>query len=189
MGALIAGWAAAALMALSTIAVPHMAPMPEGSRDARTRQALWALRAPSGPDRLHVHVIAADCSCTDRLFAHLVRRGPFPGTDEIVLFVGSDPAKEARARAAGFRYAAVSAAQLAARFGLEAAPVLFAFDAARLRYAGGYFDHPSAIRPLDEAIHARLGAGESPEGLPVYGCAVSAPLRRSLDPLGIAYPD
>ena len=71
---------------------------------------------------------------------------------------------------------------------LEAAPVLAAFDATgRLRYVGGYYAHPSTVSPLDEKIYAQLATAASPEPLPVFGCAVSARLQKSVDPLGIVY--
>jgi hypothetical protein len=183
----VALWAAAALVAISSIALPHMAPMPGASRAARTTQALLALRR-EAQRALVVHVIAAHCSCTERLFAHLVERGASADAEEVVLFVGEDAAKQAAATRAGYRYATVAAADLTARFLLESAPVMFAFDArGTLRYAGGYFNHPAAITPLDERIVARVRRGELPASLPVYGCAVSSRLRESVDPLGIVY--
>jgi len=185
--ALIAIWAAGMLLAISTIALPHMAPMPGASRAARTTQALLALRRDPRREFI-VHVIAAHCSCTDRLFAHLVQRGPFADADEVIVFAGEDAAKQAAAMRAGFRYVNVDAEALARRFLLESAPVMFAFDAhGALRYAGGYFNHPSARSALDEGIREQVRRGASPEPLPVYGCAVSARLRESVDPLGIVY--
>lgn len=182
---LIAAWAAAALYAISTLALPHMAPMAQASRADRTIAALRALRETPGRG-LVVHVIAAHCSCTERLFRHLVERKRFDGVDEIVLFAGDDARKQADASRAGLRYATVTDDMLVQRFALEAAPVMFELDAdGRLRYAGGYFDHPSALRPLDESLHARIGRGEPVAPLPVYGCAVGAALREKVDPLGI----
>jgi len=178
-------WAAAALFGISTLALPHMAPMAQASRAERTIAALLALR--ESRDRgLVVHVIAAHCSCTERLFRHLVERRRFDGADEIVLFAGEDARKQAEAARAGLRYATVTDEMLVKRFALEAAPVMFAFDAGgKLRYAGGYFDHPSALRPLDETLHASVARGEAVKPLPVYGCAVGAALREKVDPLGI----
>jgi hypothetical protein len=187
VGVLIGAWAIGTLLAISTLALPHMAPLPETSREARTMRALLGLRTAADRE-LVVHVIAARCSCTERLFAHLMRRRPFGGADEIVLFVGDDPRKQEAARGAGFRYATVTDGQLQERFALESAPVMFVFDRRdRLRYAGGYFNHPSTVSPLDEDIHGRLIRGEAPPPLPVYGCAVSARLKDQLDPLGIVY--
>jgi thioredoxin-related protein len=183
--ALITAWAAGLLYVISTLALPHMAPMAEASRADRTIAALLALREARGR-ALVVHVIAAHCSCTERLFRHLVERPRFGDAEEIVLFAGVDAAKESQAARAGLRYATVTEDELAKRFALQAAPVMFVFDAGdRLRYAGGYFDHPSALRPLDEPLHTRIARGESTPPLPVYGCAVAPALRDRVDPLGI----
>jgi hypothetical protein len=184
---LLAGWAVLTLLAIGSLAVSHTAAMPEPARGAQLAAAALALRQDASRPFL-VHVISARCSCTERLFAHLMERGPFPGTGELVLFVGEDPSKQAAAARVGFRYRALSAAELSGRFELEAAPVLLAFDAAgRMRYVGGYFRHPSAIFPQDASIHAQLARGATPAPLPVYGCAVSASLQKKVDPLGIVY--
>jgi hypothetical protein len=185
--ALIGGWAAAALLGISSLAVPHMAAMPGAPHEARMTRALLELRQRDAT-RFVVHVIYERCSCTERLFAHLVSRGAFADAEEVLVFVGEDTSKRDAATRAGFRYVAISPSDLSARFGLEAAPVLLAFDApGRLRYAGGYFDHPSTVTSLDEKIYARIVAGESPRALPVFGCAVSPRLQDSVDPLGIVY--
>ena len=106
-----------------------------------------------------------------------------------MLFVGEDAPKRAAAARAGLAFATLSAADLPERYGLEVAPVLVAFDArGHLRYAGGYYDHPAAISPRDETLHAQLVRGETPKALPVFGCAVSAQLQATLDPLRLIYP-
>ena len=183
--ALIVAWAGATLFAISTLALPHMAPIGEATRGDRTMAALLALREDRGRG-LVVHVIASGCSCTERLYRHLLERRRFGAMDEVVLFVGDDARKRADALRAGLRFATVNDEELVRRFALESAPVLFVFDAqSRLRYAGGYFNHPSAVHALDQDIEARLARGEKVSPLPVYGCAVGAALRDSVDPLGI----
>jgi hypothetical protein len=186
--ALIGAWATVAMVGLASMSLGHMAAMPEPRDEARLIRELLALRR--DPARaFFVHVIYAGCSCTARLFAHLTQRARFADAEEIVLFVGEDPAKRRAAASAGLRFAAASPAELAARYGIEAAPLLIAFDAAgRLRYAGGYYNHPSTIFPLDEKIHAQLAQGAAPAPLPVFGCAVSPRLQDAVDPLGIVYP-
>jgi hypothetical protein len=185
--ALLAGWALVVLIGLASMSLGHMAAMPEPGDEGRLVRELRALRV--DPDRgFVVHVIYAGCSCTSRLFTHLTQRPRFADADEIVLFVGDDPAKRSAAERAGLRFTTTSPAVLAERYGIEAAPLLVAFDAAgRLRYAGGYYNHPSTIFPLDEKIHAQLAQGGAPAPLPLFGCAVSARLQASVDPLGIVY--
>jgi hypothetical protein len=186
--ALLAGWGVVVLVGLASMSLGHMAAMPEPGDEGRLVRELRALR--TDPDRgLVVHVIYAGCSCTARLFAHLTQRPRFADADEIVLFVGDDPEKRRAAESAGLRFTTAAPAALAQRYGIEAAPLLIAFDAAgRLRYLGGYYSHPSTIFPLDEKIHAQLAQGAAPAPLPVFGCAVSPRLQKSVDPLGIVYP-
>ena len=185
--ALLAAWAALTVLAIGSLGVTHTAAMPQPSKGERLIQAMLALKQ-SPNETLVVHVIAAGCSCTDRLFAHLMERRPLAGAREVVVFAGEDPAKQSAAARAGFAFTGISPEELAARFGLEAAPVLFVFDpAGRLRYAGGYYSHPATIFPQDEKIHAQLLQGVTPEPLPVFGCAVSPRLQKAVDPLGIVY--
>jgi hypothetical protein len=184
---LLAGWVIITMVGLASLSLGHMAAMPEPDDQARLTREMLALRR--DPARsFFVHVIYAGCSCTERLFAHLTERARFPGADEIVLFIGEDPAKRRAAELAGLRFITASPAELAARYGIEAAPVLIAFDAGgRLRYLGGYYNHPSTLFPLDEKIHAELAQGAIPKPLPVFGCAVSQRLQKSVDPMGIVY--
>jgi hypothetical protein len=184
---LVLVWAALALVGISSLGVSHMAAMPEPAKEERLVLAALALR--KDPARaFQLHVIYEKCSCTERLFAHLLRRGAFPDVEEMVLFVGESTARREAVERAGFGFAILPPAQLRSRYGLEAAPVLLAFDrAGALQYAGGYFDHPSAVKSLDEAIHADLARDRKPRQLPVFGCAVNPALQERLDPLGIVY--
>jgi hypothetical protein len=185
--ALIAGWLGLALLGIASLGVSHTAPMPKPTPEERLTHALLDLRAKPG-SMLLVHVIYGRCSCTERLFRHLVQRRALPDMDEAILFVGDDAAKREAARKAGFRFATVTAAELEARFDLQVAPVLFAFARdGRLAYAGGYFDRPAAVVALDERIISEVQRGAPAEPLPVYGCAVSPELQKSVDPLGIVY--
>jgi hypothetical protein len=182
---LLAFWAVGVLFGMAALSFGHISAMPDP--EARLARELLALRSDPGSS-FYVHVISADCSCTQRLFAHLVERARFAGANELVLFVGRDPARQAAAERAGMRFVSASPEQLAARYGIEAAPLLAAFDAGgRLTYLGGYYDHPSTVFPRDEKIHAELAGGGAAAPLPVFGCAVSARLQKSVDPLGVVY--
>jgi hypothetical protein len=185
---MLAAWMVVTLVGLAALSLKHMASLPEPADEALLTRAMLQLRRSSTGNFL-VHVIYAECSCARALFAHLVARRPFPGAEEAILFVGADPRKQESAKRAGFAFTTVSAQELAFRFGLEAAPVLIVFDSAgRLRYAGGYYSHPAAISPLDERIYAQVAAGANVEPLPVFGCAVSSRLQKSLNPLGAVFP-
>jgi hypothetical protein len=186
---LLVGWIIVTLIGFAALSVRHMASLPEPGDEALLSRAMLTLRRGSSENFL-VHVIYGECSCSRALFAHLIARRPFRDAEEVVLFVGTDPVKQKSARRAGFAFTTVSAQELASRFELEAAPVFIVFDSAgRLRYAGGYYAHPSTITPLDERIYSQLAAGAKVEPLPVFGCAVSSRLQKSLDPLGLLYPE
>jgi hypothetical protein len=190
LGAVALGvWFVITMLGIASLGLSHVVPMPRPDEaSARLAAAMLALRR-GGTERFVVHVLSAGCSCTDRLFAHLVTRQPLAGAEEVVLFVGDDLPKRAAAARAGLAFVTLTAADVTDRYGLEAAPVLLAFDArGSLRYAGGYYDHPAAVWPRDERVHARIASGETPESLPVFGCAVSPRLQASLDPLGLVYP-
>lgn len=184
---LIVAWLGLSLVGIASLGVSHTAPMPRPSPEQRLTRALLDLRARTKEPFL-VHVIYARCSCTERLFKHLVERRALAGMDEEIVFVGEDDAKKARARAAGYRFTTVTPAELESRFGLQVAPVLFAFTPeGRLAYAGGYFDRPAAVVALDQRIVSDVEHGVDAQPLPVYGCAVSPELQKSVDPLGIVY--
>jgi hypothetical protein len=172
---------------MASLSLGHMAAMPDPDDATRLSRGMLQLRRDAGRT-FYVHVIYAGCSCTERLFRHLVERGPHRGIEEMVLFIGEDADKRRAAEQAGFRFATDSAEHLARGYGIEAAPLLVAFDAGgRMRYLGGYYNHPSTVFPLDEKIHEELARGEGPKPLPIFGCAMSARLQKSVDPLGIVY--
>src|ERR1700735_3874234 len=100
---LIAGWIAVALIGLASLSLSHMASMPKPDDEARLTRAMLTLRQ-DATRRFFVHVIYANCSCTQRLFAHLVERGRFAGVEELILFVGEDTQRRGSAERAGFRF-------------------------------------------------------------------------------------
>src|SRR5215470_16195653 len=119
----IAAWILVTLTGLASLSLSHMVAMPEPDDEARLARAMLALRRERATNFL-VHVIYGGCSCTERLFTHIVERGRLRGAEEVVLFVGDDPAKRQAAERAGFGFTTVSAEELGARYGLEAAPIL-----------------------------------------------------------------
>jgi hypothetical protein len=179
-------WAPVTLLVTAALMVNHVVAMPAPTEIERLTGAVLALRHPSDDRRLVVHVVADGCSCTDSLFDHLTERGPQADTDEWVVFVGEDPVRERSVRDRGFALRSTTRAGLQAEFGLEAAPILIVADrAGGLAYVGGYYRYPAAVAPLDESVLSAVGRGERPDGLPIFGCAVSERLAEQLDPLGL----
>lgn len=184
---LLVGWAVLTIVVLALLGIAHSASLPRPRDEAHLADALLKLRRHSGGKFL-VHVIYSECSCSRTLLTHLVRRQALPGNEELILFIGSGNTQLELAKRSGFECVTISATQLVTRFGLEAAPVLVILDSAgRLRYAGGYYDNPATITPLDEKIFRELGSRSTIEPLPVFGCAVSAGLQKALDPLRVEY--
>lgn len=187
-GVLLTIWFTACAAVLGALSMTHVVALPEPEQSAigQLLDELHALRTRPGAP-LAVHVIAADCSCTESLYRHLMAIGPAAGTDEIILFVGADAGKEQQALEAGYRFKQIDQAELT-RMGLESAPVLALFNGAgSINYLGGYYDHPSASNPLDQRIRQSLATGEVPDPMPIYGCAVSRRLQEAFDPYGLVY--
>ena len=178
----LAGWAMLAVAGIAFLGTKHLASLPEPGNEVLLSRSVLKLRHRAGKPFL-VHVIYSECSCSKSLLAHLLARRTFPDSEELILFVGRDAKTEQAAQRSGFEFSSVSDSELVSRFGLEAAPVLLVFDAgSKLRYAGGYYDHPATITPLDEKIHEQLAVGANVQPLPVFGCAISGRLQKSLDP-------
>lgn len=175
--ALLVLWAPLAAAVVGLLMVNHTVAMP-GPDDAAL---LTARLAELGDGRRVVHVVAEGCSCTERLFRHLLERG---GEGEHLVYVGARSDRVALARDAGYTVQTTDPEGLARRWGLRAAPVLLVGDGGLL-HAGGYFRRPAALVPRAVEILAAIDAGERPQGLPVFGCAVEAGLRRAADPLGL----
>lgn len=137
-----------------------------------------------GPAGGAIHVLYASCKCSERIVDALVARRARPNLDEIVLGVGDFGNRASALRAAGYQLIGVSAEELTSRFRIEAAPLLLVVRPDRsVGYAGGYRSTESG--PVDDArLIAEALERKSTEAYPLFGCAVSAALRRIVDPFG-----
>lgn len=179
----LAAWLSVSTVTLALLSLNHgiAFPSPEPDRLSRISKSLYEL-APK-TDRLIVHVLASDCSCTASLTRHLLQHGA--DGNELIVYVGDDPKFQNSAEKAGYNFIPVSNQQLT-DLGLESAPVLAVFsERGELDYLGGYYDHPSASRPLNLSLLAEINAGDLPNPLPIFGCATSARLKSVFDPLGL----
>lgn len=177
-------WAPSTLCLVAFLMVDHVAPLPPPGDPASIRSAVanrWGDVAGPGA----THVIYEQCSCTDRLFDHLLARGPRSGWHERVLYVGTESSRPASARARGFATMVVSREQLRREWAIDGAPVLVLTDAAgEVTYAGGYFRFPAALHPRDVPLMEQVADGAEPRELPVFGCAVDERIARQRDPFG-----
>jgi hypothetical protein len=134
---------------------------------------------------LAVHVLFADCRCSQKIAAHLSGSTRPVGVQETVLLVGKDDLVADRLRSRGFGVVLVTESELASRFHVKSAPMLVVMGKGKdVRYVGGYTRTKQAPDPQDLEImeHAQT---EIVEPLPVVGCAVEKQLRARLDPTGM----
>lgn len=132
-------------------------------------------------ERATVHVVPANCSCTDRLLTAVLAEAP---ADDVVVLVGASARWESRIAARGLTLERVEPEELRSTWGLVSGPVLVLKDGG-LRYVGGYFERPSAQRAVHARIRRAVERGERPDPLPIFGCAVDPELVERTDPLGL----
>ncbi len=183
-------WAVLMTVVSASLMVGHWVSLPHpevGSRPAVFRSAVGGGSGES-PTFHAFHFLYGDCPCSRRVLDHVLERGAIDGVREHLILIGDDPKNERRAVAAGFDVRVVTPAELETCFGVAAAPLLMIVDPSGVvRYSGGYTERKQALAIDDQAIIRRTIAGETPDGLPLYGCAVSDGLRAIVDPLGIKY--
>lgn len=172
---------AVVLLARHTIALP--APSAE---DPALAEVVRATRARSSTGWAMLHVLYADCRCSQRIVDHLLGSRRPQGVDESVLLIDDDGKLTGRLRAGGFRVTAVTAAQLRDELHIQAVPLLVISDVeGTVRYAGGYTSTKQGADIRDLAIFAQLLAERTPDTLPMLGCAVSEELKAVLNPLTV----
>jgi hypothetical protein len=107
---------------------------------------------------------------------------------ERVLLVDGGPTLEDRLLAAGYEVERLHPLELRARYAIESVPLLVvASPTDDVLYIGGYTSQKQGpdirdTRIIDDAIR-----GGTTAPLPLFGCAVSRNLQKTLDPLGLKY--
>ncbi|HBP18930.1 MAG TPA: hypothetical protein DEA08_14230 [Planctomycetes bacterium] len=185
-----AGWAALTVVVGGTLMVGHWVTLPKPEReDAQLLRGLAELRRPGEEERwMAVHVLYADCRCSQRILDGFGQQERPAGAVEKVLLVGRHPGFEETAQRLGFDLRLLEAPELKQRYAIESAPLLLVIDPeGALRYAGGYTSRKQGLDPQDAQVIAALVAGRDPAELPLYGCGVSRELQDLLDPLGVKY--
>ncbi len=186
----LAIWAGLGVLVGGLLLVQHLIALPAPPvSDARLRDAVASLRTDHPSWWRAVHIMYRSCPCSQRTIAHL-RATPRPmELDEIVVMVDDDGAngpEDALLRTSGFQVEVITPRVLREGFSVEAAPLLvLARPDHTLTYVGGYSRHKQSAAYEDLAIvtDSRGNAERSP--LPVFGCATSAKLASTLDPLGL----
>jgi hypothetical protein len=175
----VVAWFGGMLVIGAALLAKHVVALPAPVGNEKLARSLSALRLPGDRGKwLAVHVLYAECRCSQRVVTHLLSTTRPRGWEEMVLWFGRgepDPALDAH-----FRVSRVTAADLS-RFGIDAAPLLVVLDPQdRIAYSGGYSERKQGpvlddLRIFDGAQHAGTLAG-----LPVFGCAVSDELGQQL---------
>jgi hypothetical protein len=183
-------WAVLVFLLVGSLAIAHWAalPQPELKNPALVR-ALAAYRLPEERGFLALHVLYTACRCSERVLAHLEKRGRGPGNlAEGVVLVGAERGYTQRLARRGFRVSVLQDRELYARFGLTTAPLLLvAAPDHSLRYVGGYTERKQGPVMVDQRVIQEAMHGASVAAVPVFGCAVTRQLQRLLDPFGLKY--
>ena len=181
-------WVTSVLTIGSYLLGRHILTLPSPARDAVLAERLLHERGPQG-DRawFAVHVLAADCPCSQKILRKLLTRRPVGGVSERIVLVGSaDVANETAARSLGYDFEYVTSVELAERYRVEAAPIMLVLNKdGAVKYVGGYTDRKQGEAVRDYDVLSRLLRGEDVAPLPTFGCAVSRRLQSAIDPLGI----
>jgi hypothetical protein len=180
-------WALALFLVTSSLATAHWYALPRPDHgDPRLRQLLATPRASADGRWLAVHTLYAHCRCSQRIVEHLLRRGALADVTERVVMVGRGDAMEAALRDAGFGLSSIPVGELKKRYGVTSVPLLIVADPSeRVRYAAGYTTRQQGPDVRDVSIIRELMSDHEASELPVFGCALSRALQRTLDPLGL----
>jgi hypothetical protein len=183
----LAVWGALMTAVVTTYMLGHWATLPVPETSTLGPKLVRFAKLPS-PRWLVVHVVYAECRCSQRVFDHLFDSQRPVGVTELILLVGEDPAIEKRARRAGLAIARVTPEQMKRELEIESAPMLVVVDPrGEVRYAGGYGNRKQDPNYRDVEIVTALVAGRPADALPLFGCGVSRELQQTLDPLGVKY--
>jgi hypothetical protein len=171
----------------ATLLGRHLIPLPRPANDLALAQAMSSLRGAGAAGRwMMVHVLYAQCACSQKIADHVLAGGRPADVTERVVLIGHDAGLEARFAEIGWPIARVTEEDAATRLHVVAAPALVVVAPDNsVRYVGGYTERKQGPDPRDLAILAAVRTGGDVSPLPIFGCAVSARLRSSLNPLGL----
>ena len=179
---ILLAWFSALTVVSAGMLARHLIALPAPSATKRLGQRLARLASPT-PAYVAVHVLSSECPCSQRVVRHLVDSERPSGWHELVLWVGQlAPAPELVAK---FDVRRLTTTELAA-LGIEAAPILIAIDPSdEVRYSGGYTDRKQGPVFHDLQVLAAARGAAVFAALPVFGCATSERLQRSLSKLPV----
>ena len=160
----------------SSLLARHVMPLPPPEDPAADETGRW----------MAVHVLYSECPCSRRIVAHLLASERPRDVVEHVVLVGEGAGRADALRTRGFDVLEIEPDELAARFGIDAVPLLVVLDPdGATRYVGGYAERKQGPELHDLEIIARARAGYDDDDLPLFGCAVGRALRQAINPLGL----
>ena len=176
----VVAWFIGMLLLGAGLLSKHLVALPAPASTPVLGAALASLRTPRDRGRwMAVHVLYAECRCSQLIVEHLVQTDRPTDWSEIVLWVGAAPPDAALAQH-GFDVRRLTRADLST-YGIEAAPLLVAVDPEdHARYSGGYTDTKQGPVVDDLRILTGARATGGVLALPVFGCAVSDRLKQGL---------
>lgn len=182
----LASWFATMTVVMSSLMARHLVALPAPEPNSALISALGALRPEHAQGWSLIHVIYGPCPCSGRIVDHLLERRAQPGITEHVLLTQDEGRFGPRLSQRGFIVHHLSPDELDARFKISSSPLLLILDPTdQPRYIGGYTAQKQGPAPQDLLLLARAQAGLGMPSLPILGCAVSARLRRLLNPMNL----
>ncbi len=176
--AALTAWFGGLLLVGAGLLAKHVVALPAPTKTDKLSQSLAQLRSNPQKPWLAVHVMYAECRCSQRIVQHLVSTARPSGWQEVVLWVGDEAPDPTLERA--FVVRRVSQEELAL-MGVESAPLLVVLDPRNeARYVGGYTERKQGPGIRDLQIFADAQKTGVLASLPVWGCAVSERLKSAL---------
>jgi hypothetical protein len=175
----LAVWVAGVSVVCGTLLTRHAAPLPV---PAHAASGFAALTAKS--DRLVVfHVLVASCRCSQNIARSLSTTTRPANVEEHVLLVDDTDRMMEKQLPSTFQVHHTSAKELESTFGVAGVPLLLVIGkGGEVRYSGGYTERKQGLMLRDRSIIEAIARGETPESLPLYGCAVAEDIRKKRNP-------
>ena len=166
--------------------IGHWAVLPH----PETNDSDWQVRLTAAPSVDHkqwtaIHFLYDNCACSRRVLEHVLVSSPIEGVTERIVLISDNP-QEFKREGRFIEVEYVTPARLKERYGVESAPLLVVMDGQQnVRYSAGYTARKQGPEIKDREIISRLLKGDEVTELPLYGCAVSAEMKKLIDPLGL----
>jgi hypothetical protein len=182
----LTAWLALMLVAGSYLLAAHLLTLPEPDRADPVFAAAVAATPPADTGWRTLHFLFASCPCSRGVFDHLVSSDRPSGVTERLVLIDDDGSWAAEAAHAGYEVEALTAEQLYETYNVESAPLFVVVDPeGSPRFVGGYTDRKRGPVYHDLDVIDALLAGATTPDLPLFGCAVSRQLQRSVDPMAL----